>query len=592
MKKLIWPIILSAITIAGLASCNLGVSDTQNPLIIVQPTANLPQLVIIDLTVQIEAPQSSYAAGNLIKYIYTIKNIGTASTPGPVTMTGATVACPEINTVGNADNLLDVNETIVCASTYTVTQADIDKNLITNTVTAAVNGISSNQKIFTAETGHPVLELTKTASPLTYDQSGQTITYSYVITNKSAATLGPSQFVVTDTGIPAPIACGAPTLALAPNTTVTCSATYTVTQADMGAASISSSATASTAAVAPSLPVSAVITKTGVGQINPNLTAGSSIKHQVAAGEWLIQIARCYGANYNAVRAANPQLADPAEISPNTTITAPNIGSDGKIYGPPCVGTHTVQTGDTWNSIALKYNADPTVLQTVNLNIMSVGSILKVPLNSAGSTITTTGSTGACVDLTRSVKLAANTAAGITHFNICGTVDAAGNMKIGTISITQRVEDVGQGGLSQNINSMPVETSTALNDPNSLLVGDMNYDGNDDFRIVKLIAAGPNIPYLYYIYDPATHTFIYNEAYANITSPEFPGNSQIRSRWRESAAKAGVDTYTIVSNVPRLIQKETWEAINDTQATHIITVFNADGTSQVTLNETVPLPIP
>jgi uncharacterized repeat protein (TIGR01451 family) len=81
---------------------------------------------------------------------------------------------------------------------------------------------------------------------------------------------------------------------------------------------------------------------------------------------------------------ANPQLANPGQIKPDTIVTVPNIGSVGIIYGPPCVGTYTVQSGDTWNSIALKYNADPSVLQMVNSNTFAVGSVLTVPLNSAG----------------------------------------------------------------------------------------------------------------------------------------------------------------------------------------------------------------
>jgi LysM repeat protein len=251
------------------------------------------------------------------------------------------------------------------------------------------------------------------------------------------------------------------------------------------------------------------------------------------------------------------------------------------------VGNHTVQTGDTWSSIALKYNADATVLQMVNSNTLAVGKAIKVPLNSAGI-LTSTGITGTCVDLTRSLKFASVT--NTTHFNICGTVDASGNMKIGTIKVYQRPEDV-VGGLTQDI-AVSVETSTAVNDANSLIVADMNYDGNDDFRIVKLLPAGPNIPYLYYIYDPTTKTFAYSKAYENITSPEFPGNSEIRSKWRESASKSGFDTYTIANNTPSLTKRETWEAIDATQAKHQVIVFNADGTNQVTVDETVPLPVP
>ena len=119
----------------------------------------------------------------------------------------------------------------------------------------------------------------------------------------------------------------------------------------------------------------------------------------------------------------------------------------------------------------------------------------------------------------------------------------------------------------------------------------MNYDGNDDFRVVEFLPAGPNIPYLYYLYDPAIAGFVYSKAYDTITSPEFPGNSEIRSQWRESAGKWGIDTYTVANSTPRLTKRESWEAIaNTTNAIHQITIYNADGSSQMTVNETIPMP--
>jgi hypothetical protein len=107
----------------------------------------------------------------------------------------------------------------------------------------------------------------------------------------------------------------------------------------------------------------------------------------VVDGEWLWQIARCYGADPAGTLRANLQLPNPGYLSPGITVTVPNIGSAGRIYGPPCVGPHTVQTGDTWESIAQKYNADVTVLKMVNKNILTVGQVIKVPLNSAGGVL-------------------------------------------------------------------------------------------------------------------------------------------------------------------------------------------------------------
>ncbi len=591
MKKVIRPLTPLAIIMLTLASCALFPSSTAANIALATP--GLPAIATIELTVQADTSVPFNTVGQVIKYNYNVRNSSLTSISGPVIVTGAT--CPELNTTGNKDTIFDSNEILVCTSAYTITQADLNKGSVTTISMATVNGVNSNQVTTTVPTVSPILlKLTKTASPLNFDKVGQLITYTYVITNGGAVTVGPAQFIVNDSGLSSAINCGDATVTLAPNATVTCTATYTVTQANIDSGSVTTNATASGGGGPTSQPVNATITKGAVVQPNPsNLAAGSTIQHQVKDGEWLWQIARCYGADVKKVIQANPQIANPAQISPNTTVSVPNIGSAGKIYGPPCVGTHTVQTGDTWNSIALKYNADPTVLQMVNANSMPVGSVLKVPLNSAGGSVVistpipTTGNN--CVDLTRSIKLA-NTNASLTHFNVCGQTDAAGKTRILTLNIKQRPEDVPVGGLQQDI-TVPVETSTSLNDPNSLIVADMNYDGNDDFRIVRNIPAAPNIPYVYYLFDPATRTFVYNEAYGKITSPEFPGNSEIRSKWRESAIKWGIDTYTIANNIPRITRRETWEAINETQAKHQVILFNADGSSQLSVDETTSIPL-
>jgi LysM repeat protein len=475
-------------------------------------------------------------------------------------------------------------------------QSDLDKGSITTVTTANVNGTLSNPVTTTVATvPNRILTLTKSATPTNYDHLGQTLTYTYVITNTGTLAIGPAQFTVSDTGLSVPLNCGNPDTTLASNATVNCSTPYTVTQTDMDTGSVATTATASGGGVGPSQPASATVTKTSTS----NLTRGSNVDHIVFDGEWLWQIARCYGANPTAVVKANPQLPNPAMIKAGTKVHVPNIGSDGTIYQTnppvPCVAKHTVQTGETWNSIALKYNADVNLLKMINANNMAVGIVLKVPLNSYGADIPApstpnTPQANTCVDVTRNIRLVGLNA-NLTHFNFCGPIDATARMDINTIKITQRVEDVGQGGLSQDI-VIPanIVTSTPIYDANALVIGDMNYDGNDDFRIIKSPPVGPNVSYIYYLYDPATRTFIYNEAYGKITSPNFPGNNEISSPWLESTVKFGIDTYVISNNTPILTKRETWEAINETQAKHQILAFNADGTSTLTLDEIVPLP--
>jgi LysM repeat protein len=115
-----------------------------------------------------------------------------------------------------------------------------------------------------------------------------------------------------------------------------------------------------------------------------NLAPGSTIQHNVAVGEWLIQIGRCYGANFEELRNANPQIANPNFILPSMRVTVPRIGSAGRIYGPPCVTFHTVQSGDTFESLAQRYNADIAVLRLANPGGLVAGQQAKIPLNSAG----------------------------------------------------------------------------------------------------------------------------------------------------------------------------------------------------------------
>ena len=382
---------LSSIIVLVLSACNLF--GPQTTII-----GNNP---VLKLTVQTQNGSTTFSqAGEMITYNYVITNTGATPLAGPVLVVDGSklVTCPALNTVGNKDNYLDTNETITCSAPYTISQADVTTASVTNVATATAGGVTSNQSGVTLTLGTPqsssVLKLAKTSSSATYGKAGESITYTFVITNTGANPLGPSQFTITDNKLGAPLNCGPADTTLAPNQSVTCSAPYSITQADMNLANVMNSATASgggqTSAAAT---VTIANLAAPITQVPPttapssNLTPGSTIQHQVAVGEWLIQIVRCYGATYNDVRNANPQISDPDFILPAMIVTVPRIGSAGKIYGPPCISFYTVQGGDTWASIAQRYNADIAVLQKANPVALTAGTVIKIPLNSAGSTI-------------------------------------------------------------------------------------------------------------------------------------------------------------------------------------------------------------
>ena len=93
----------------------------------------------------------------------------------------------------------------------------------------------------------PALSLTKSALPVTYNAVGQTISYTYTIRNSGNVTLdGP--FSVADDK--ATVSVTQPVEGeLSPNEECTATATYTITQADLDAGSVTNIATATNGTV-------------------------------------------------------------------------------------------------------------------------------------------------------------------------------------------------------------------------------------------------------------------------------------------------------------------------------------------------------
>ncbi len=324
-----------------------------------------------------------------ITYNFVVTNNGTSTLAGPVAVADNKMAvqCPNVNTVGHNNGNLDPAESITCAAIYSITQADITATSVTDVATATVGGQTSNTAssvIHLAE--NKVLTITVLAYPTAYSGSGQQIKYSYTIKNTGATTLGPAQFIVHDDHIPNPILCGTGQTSLAMNESVPCEAIYTTTSTDTTLSQIVNIVTASGPSAGTIQAASAIVTNSNViGSGNSSYSRGSTIQHDVRDGEWMMQIARCYGASIDATLRANPQVVDLNLIYPATHVTVPNIGSVTIIHGPPCVTSYTVKSGDTWASIANdpNNNAAVDVLMEANQGIsLSSGRVLRIPVNS------------------------------------------------------------------------------------------------------------------------------------------------------------------------------------------------------------------
>jgi hypothetical protein len=138
--------------------------------------------------------------------------------------------------------------TVACNASYTIVQADLDAGSVVNLATgtaqdAAADGspVTSNEDTETVTAvAASTLGLVKTATPTTYDTVGDVIDYSYVLTNNGNVSLYPPYTVADDK---ATVTCPATPDPLAPLATVTCTASYTIVQADLDAGSVVNLAT-------------------------------------------------------------------------------------------------------------------------------------------------------------------------------------------------------------------------------------------------------------------------------------------------------------------------------------------------------------
>ena len=186
------------------------------------------------------SPTTYSAVNDVITYTYVIKNTGNVTIgPAQFTVTDDHIAGGAFS-CGAAATTLAPNATVTCTNRYTIAQADLDAGSVKNTATAHGAGLDSNQAQATVNAVQgPKLDLVKSADPATYDHVGQAISYSYLLTNTGNVTLSGS-FTVTDNK--ATVTCP-DTASLAHGVSITCTATYTITQPDLNNGSVTNTAT-------------------------------------------------------------------------------------------------------------------------------------------------------------------------------------------------------------------------------------------------------------------------------------------------------------------------------------------------------------
>jgi uncharacterized repeat protein (TIGR01451 family) len=198
--------------------------------------------------------EESYVAGQEITYTFEVTNTGN------VPLSDVTVDETEFSGSGEVpvatcpDEVLAPGDSLTCTATYTLTQADVDSGELTNTATATGTPpgdtpppTSPPSTVEIPNVPAPGIEVVKTSDTEQLSDVGQEITYSFEATNTGNVTLADVEIDDSDfsgTGELSAIDCPAEAASLAPGQSVTCTATYVVTQADLDSGALTNTATA------------------------------------------------------------------------------------------------------------------------------------------------------------------------------------------------------------------------------------------------------------------------------------------------------------------------------------------------------------
>jgi uncharacterized repeat protein (TIGR01451 family) len=272
--------------VTNIASATDGI--TTSPLV----SETIPDTADPSLSITKTAAAGSTFAevGDMITYTFDVTNDGTRAFASEVRVIDTKIGDASgliCYTPSGANPSLSVGETVSCDFDYAVTQEDLDAGEVINEAfaqttfgggTTPVSSAPATETV-TADLD-PMMTLVKTSAPNPAGPVGSTVTYNFVATNTGNQTL--NTIKVTDPRIPT-LNCEAAELVR--TDTLTCTATYEVTQADIDAGTLVN--TASVDAMTPSgasTPTATGTETTGVPASTPAVSV-DKIASQTVFGE-------------------------------------------------------------------------------------------------------------------------------------------------------------------------------------------------------------------------------------------------------------------------------------------------------------------
>ncbi|WBU37347.1 DUF7507 domain-containing protein [Homoserinibacter sp. YIM 151385] len=191
--------------------------------------------------------------GDTVEWTITVRNDSNVTVSAMDVDRGLALTDESVTWQGGIPGTLAAGATVTYRGTTTITQADVDRGSVPNRVVATgvpargPDSVTSN----TAETSVP----TRAAAPAISvrasgavtsgdGREGSIVTFTYLVKNEGNVTLDPTTVEDATAGVGSPVYPGGTPPRLAPGAEATITATYTVTQADVDAGSVSSLVTA------------------------------------------------------------------------------------------------------------------------------------------------------------------------------------------------------------------------------------------------------------------------------------------------------------------------------------------------------------
>ncbi|MCI0157502.1 DUF11 domain-containing protein [Leifsonia shinshuensis] len=353
------------------------------------------------------------AAGETVDYTFSAQNTGTE------TLTNVSIADPlpglsaPAYTWPGTPGTLQPGETVTATATYTLTQADVDAGSVVNTATASGDDpagapVTSDDTATVPVAQNPAISLTKTgALAAGTGAPGDPVHYAFVATNTGNVTL--TNVTITDPlpGLSSPVYTwpGTPGT-LQPGETVTATATYALSQADVNAGSVVNTASVTgdgpggtgvtdsdTATVPVSQAPALVLTKTGALAAGATGAAGDTVDYGFSAQ------------NTGNVTLTNVSIADPlpglsaltyawpgtpGTLEPGETVTATATYAltQADVNAGSVVNTATASGDDpTGTAVTDEDAATVALTQTPGIALTKTGTLAAGATGIAGDTV-------------------------------------------------------------------------------------------------------------------------------------------------------------------------------------------------------------